>query len=908
MLTDHPFVISAVLHPEYFENIERYRPQADFLSLVRELVDPSWSVTPRGFWTHCNPPGGVTLEHGWKIHLSTAPATALETLRRTVPLLAHRGLPFKLCSDPLMLRLSLSKNWSRSQAGKFLTVYPPDTETFEQAIVELADATRDLTGPHVLTDRRYADSRVVYYRYGEHAGRSRPDMYGMTTRGYQAPDGSWVEDERTPYFRLPDWVADPFSNSALPEPPGDDGVLLHDRYRVTSALKFNAIGGIYGGRDLHAGEETVIIREARPCLGALADGSDSFALLEKEARILRLLTPTGLVPRFIDLFQEWEHLFLVQERLDAQSLWGYSMNFYFDADLTPADTLRRVRSTFLSILDGLEVVHRHGVVLRDLTKNNVMLTADDEVKFIDLEFAYETDRDEPPVQGWTAGYASPEQQRNELPTPADDHYALGALLLDVLTYGASGFQLNRPGILRMLRRTLDDLGLPAALYEMVEGLTTLDRDERWDLERARVVLEAAPAPRADVTLFPTGERLAVRPAPAPELAAELADTVGRIGEFLDESADFARDDRLWPASGQVFATHPAGFQYGAAGPAFFLLRSRGAVDPRVLDWIDRAATARPLAPGLYSGAAGIALLFLAAGREERGLQIFDASAGSELLHTAPGVYYGAAGWGLAALHLWRHAGEPRHLVLARETGEDLLRRAAEDEDGLSWPTERGTNLGFAEGQSGVATFLLYLHAATGEAPLLTAARRALDFEIAHRQDTDSGVAWYPRTDSAADEPKSPHLWFGSAGVGLAAVRLWLATGDAAYRHFAERCAYSTSKRFTNKLWQDFGLSGFGELLLDMHRFTGDDQYLNNCYYLAEALLDHRIPRSRGVGFPGEDLFRICCDYSSGSAGIGVFLHRLLHPGTPRLMMLDDLLPARRDVPDAGAAQAVTMGG
>jgi hypothetical protein len=124
------------------------------------------------------------------------------------------------------------------------------------------------------------------------------------------------------------------------------------------------------------------------------------------------------------------------------------------------------------------------------------------------------------------------------------------------------------------------------------------------------------------------------------------------------------------------------------------------------------------------------------------------------------------------------------------------------------------------------------------------------------------------------------------------LRAYALTGDRELRDWAERCAASVAERFTNKIWLDFGLAGYGELLLDCHTFLGDEKYWNAAFHLAEALLLHRIPREEGYAFAGQDHYRICCDYGWGSAGIGMFFQRLLEPSTPRLLMIDSLLKAR----------------
>lgn len=892
MFSEQPFFAYSFLNAEYYESLNHYKPNAEYRDLVESLVSDGWEMDIRGFWTHSVPSGFRFVQQGWKIHISAVAWTARETLERTVPLLAERGIAFKFTSDDVMLRISLSKNWSRSGAGKFMTIYPRSEEEFLELLPPLHEKTADLRGPFILSDRPYKDSRVVFYRYGEHVSRQRVEATGFLTPLIEAPDGSWIREERPGYFRLPAWVSDPVTAQSPLTTPGADGVLLHDRYKVRAALRFGAIGGIYGATDTHTGRE-VVIREARPLLGTNQGESDCFELVRKEARILQKLGPTGLLPEFIDLFQEWEHLFLVQERIQAESLWGYAINFYFGhADESPVESFSRFRETALKIIVALRTMHAHDIVLRDLTRNNTLVTPDGRIRFIDLEFAYEVGAEDSILWVQTPGYASPEQLRSNHPTFQDDYYSLGVLLLDIMTFNASGLDLNREGILEALDLVLRDLRLPAELSTLVRGLTEGDPAQRWDLDRAESFLLSMPEPQDHTPLF---HHLGCVPdtlRPSRDLRPAVRETMEGVARFIQDKTRVGREDTLWPSSPDVFHTNPVSLQYGAAGTAFFLLRAEGKVSDEVLDWIVRRAEASPCPPGLARGLAGVALLLLEAGRVDQALRLLATASQSPLLEQEHGLYFGGSGFGLAQLHFWHHLGSARYLEEAVKVGRRLAEKANRVPEGVTWGMPERSIHGLFEGPSGVALFLLHLAAATEEGQFLELALEAIRFDLAYKQELGTHLLWFPYTNAHPSEPKSPHLWFGSAGIGAVLLRAYVVTGDPELRAIADRCAATVSERYTNKLWYDFGLAGFGELLLDFYTYLGDEKYLNTAFYLAEALLPHRVQRPEGCAFLGQDHYRICCDLGWGAAGIGVFLQRLLEPATPRLLMIDSLLKAR----------------
>lgn len=900
MADDRGFLFT-LLDKEFFENLDRYQPTEEFLSLVEGLVGEGWQLRPAGFWAYCTPIEAEIGAQGWKIHVSAVAANGAETLRRVVPLLAAGRVPFKFASDPGMARLANSKNWPRTGAGKFLTIYPRDEAAFVSLIEAVHAATADLGGPYLLTDRPFRDSRVVFYRYGEHRSGRRVDASGAPAPVLVGPGGEEVSDERRPFFWLPPWVRDPFVDGAAPPPAEAAEVMLNGRYRVTGALRYSAFGGIYTATDTATGRE-VVIREARPMLKDPRDPTDPQNLLEKEARVLRTLGPTGLVPELVEVFEEGGHRFLVQEKLEAQSLWTYALEYangYSLAALPPPATLfASIRATVRKLVEGLQAVHARGVVLRDLTKTNVLVTPDHCLKFIDFELAYELEGDAPAVVGWTAGYASPQQRGRHLPAVEDDYYALGALVMDTVAFNAAALPINPEGALGTLKLLLGDIGLPTVLYDVVVGLTDPDPAKRWRPERVLAALDAVEGLSTHrETVRP--DRPAERPAPAPALVEEVRRTVDGIGGYLLARADFDRHDRLWPASPEVFTTNPVGVQFGAAGIAWYLLRTRGEVPEAVLAWMRRAMRAHPCPPSLYNGLSGAALFLLEAGREEEAREVMERACVPALVFQLPDLYHGAAGWGLANLHFWRATGDEAYRERAREAGEHLVRSARRDAAGAFWEGEGGkVTFGLGHGQAGIATFLLYLNAAAPDAAWLETAEAALDFELAHAERHDGRVHWVEKRGMVVG-PRLPHMRYGTAGVGSAVLRFAAVTGQTRWKTFLGEAAQTVANRYSNKLWQDFGLAGFGEYLLDLHRFLGEETYLHNAFHLAESLVANRIEKPGGFAFAGVEQMRIGCEVGMGSAGIGLFLHRLLHPRTPRILFPDEMLEA---APAGGAAR------
>jgi hypothetical protein len=214
---------------------------------------------------------------------------------------------FKFVADPDMLDYLNSKNSHRASSGKFVTVYPRDEEQCRTLLESLHSVTKTLKGPHILSDRPFRDSKVVFYRSGGFRPRFQLTLHGERTPVILAPDGQWMPDTREPAFRLPPNITDPFQPPSVAPPPSR---LLHGRFQVESAESFSNSGGVYSGRDT-ATKRRVIIKEARPGTCTRKSSSmDAASILAKEYRVLLALQPTGYVPAAIGYFQEWITIFL----------------------------------------------------------------------------------------------------------------------------------------------------------------------------------------------------------------------------------------------------------------------------------------------------------------------------------------------------------------------------------------------------------------------------------------------------------------------------------------------------------------------------------------------------------------------------------------------------------------------
>ena len=482
--------------PYFYEPLDSYRAHRDYYDAVRAILPEDWTVRRDGIWLGAHPPRHTLPPQGFKIHVSATASTAVDVIRRVVPLLVEDCVPFKTAADPNLLRYLNSKRAARGSSGKFMTIYP-DQEAFVSLIDEVARRTEGLEGPYILSDRRHPDSKAVFYRYGGFQRKTRPAPDGAPVHVIETPGGELVDDERTPFFRLPPWVKDPFPAD---EQPPTGPVVLNGRYEVVDALAFSNAGGVYKARDLTTGTE-LVLKEARPLTNDSLFGAehvDSVSILEHEYSVLRWLEHTGAVVRPLGFFREWEHAFLAEEIAPGEALRSFRGHdrLYLGA-YRPERVIRFsivFREVATNLVESVRRVHEAGVVLADLSPNNVFVDPDTfRVTLIDVESAH---RPDDAVRGlartwFTPGFRPHGPFREVAVSAADDLYAVAMCLFSMIHPFPHFFELEPNAAPRFIQRFLQ-AGLPLEAAGVLDALCNGDADGARDLLASWTAVQGEP--------------------------------------------------------------------------------------------------------------------------------------------------------------------------------------------------------------------------------------------------------------------------------------------------------------------------------------------------------------------------------------------------------------------------------
>lgn len=251
-----------------------------------------------------------------------------------------------------------------------------------------------------------------------------------------------------------------------------DMPLVAGRYQLRDFLGRGSLAQVFRAADLDGGPDVAV-------KVAVGDSPKHFERISNEAAVLAALQHPSIV-RFIGQgvlpagMPLAGHPFLVEELAFGESLSEASRTGQYHPDV--------VAGWARGLFEALAHLHEQGLVHRDIKPANLMLSGlrRSPVRIIDFGIvAAAGSAAEPGVSSGTVHYMSPEQASGGPASPSWDVYAMGLVLLEVLT-GCKAF----PGtaIESLVARTLRSPRMPASLgpgwCSFLRSLTAMDSAER----------------------------------------------------------------------------------------------------------------------------------------------------------------------------------------------------------------------------------------------------------------------------------------------------------------------------------------------------------------------------------------------------------------------------------------------
>jgi lantibiotic modifying enzyme len=368
----------------------------------------------------------------------------------------------------------------------------------------------------------------------------------------------------------------------------------------------------------------------------------------------------------------------------------------------------------------------------------------------------------------------------------------------------------------------------------------------------------------------------------------------------------------WPADPANPKTVGTGLYNGAAGIVLFFLEAHRATQDAAFlqdaragaDYLLRSLPDEKQA-GLYVGLAGIGFTLQETFKATGDAKYRDGARQCLRLlterarHKGQGVDWsettdiiaGTAGIGLFLLYAARELEDPAARELAAAAGRRLIEQGQPASGGLRWamsPTFDRRMPNFSHGTAGVAYFLATLYRETKSQPFLDAALSGAAYLKAVAETGGDGCLILHH------EPGGEKLFYlgwchGPAGTARLFYRLHQVTGDRTWLDWVKRSARSVldsgipekqTPGFWNNVSMCCGSAGVAEFSLDLHRVTGDKQYLAFARRLTTDLLARSTRDEKGRRWPSAE-FRIKPEfvvaqtgYMQGAAGIGMWLLHL----------------------------------
>ncbi|MBB5959604.1 tRNA A-37 threonylcarbamoyl transferase component Bud32 [Saccharothrix tamanrassetensis] len=831
--------------PDFYDSLQGWDDSATRFPLAGAQPPPGWAKYQERLWVSFAPEGVLPPDQGWKVHVSATPANAEHVLSVVAEHCLRSGLTFKFLRSRQALQLANSKYADRAASGKFCVLYP-SADDLERTVTALAAALEGQPGPYILSDLRW-QSGPVYLRYGAFRTRHCLDDSGEPVLALADPTGRLVPDNRTPVFRLPEWapvppfLADQIADRAEGEFP----------YHVRQSLHFSNAGGVYLAVDPRTGRQ-VVIKEARPMAGLDEEDADAVARLHHERATLLRLGGLGLVPRVLDSFTCWEHHFLVLEHIEGESLQRCVGERHPLAAPEPdAQEVAEYTGWAVQVVkqlgDALHVLHERGVVVGDLQPSNVIVRPDGRMALVDLELALPVDGGGRPALG-APGFSAPSGCTG---VEVDEH-ALAVLALWLFDPSAPVLCARDPGKVELFLAEL------SRRFGVAESFLA-------DIRRG---LRHRPVHAVD-PVRSVREALAD---PTPEDWPRLRDS---IAAGILATATPQRDDRLFPGDVAQFRSGGLDLTHGAAGVLLSLHTAGVPVDPEHVEWLLRAVPRweRP-GTGFFNGLHGIAYVLYGLGHREDALSVLDRATATPPAPTH-GLNSGAAGAGLNLLHFATVTGDSA--ILAEAMG--IADRLAEWVRSGNAAPDRPSAAGLLHGVSGVALFFLHCHRATADDTFLDLAATALRADLAHC------VAGPRDTVNVLEGHRLlPYIGVGTAGIDLV-LRQFLdlrRDDDLAVVHErARRTCRAESAIFPGLFTGHAGqlacaaLTSQGPPLAD----PAVRSHLRALSRHAQSYRDH-------LAFPGEQLFRLSTDLSTGAAGVLLALRVVFEDRSDLLPFID----------------------
>lgn len=725
-------------------------------------------------------------------------------------------------------------------------------------------------GPYILSDRRYKDSKCIYYRYGGFKPNPRKSYEGIIEYVLVTPDNKEVVDGRKAYCDFPAWVKDPFESEEWfikiqDELNNNPSEYLNNKYKVEKVIQFSTTGGVYKAVDIR-NNNVVLIKEARPYTQS-TEFDDAIVRLKTEKEFMEKFNDKSYIPKYIDYFTEWEHSFLVMEYIDGVNFTKYmnQNNSWSNINtlLSDYEYRKKLLSIWINIAKYIKDIHKENWCLGDLSINNVMIKEEKDNTIpilIDFEGSFKIGSEERNIV--TYGFCP---KNLKIDPKKRDMYSLASIIIGSIypinnLYGILNEE-NKKNIRKYLLELKgfgDELSylLNDILWENFSLFNNID-DIITFLEK----LEQNELIEVKDNLISIDSVIALKE---------------RLITCINKRINYSARDKILPCDPNLYFMNNFNVRYGAAGVAYAIKYVNGTIDSKLGGWLLEKDYSDEV-PGLYNGLSGLSWVLLECGYDKFALNILEEIIKDENNYKDVTFGNGAAGIALAALNAYYKTKENKWLMYAKDIGYYIISIANKElNNEISWKDSRGfTYIGLHNGTSGTAYLLLELYLATKDIKFLENAEYAVNFILSNIKKLEKHYAT-PIDPIEVDKINvvSPYLSNGTAGVLHLLLRYYSIKKDNNILNYIEHLIKDLDRPITPFTSLEQGMAGIVNVLIDACIILKNENYINIINRYITTIAKYEIVDSNNLSYlPGEQLFRVSDDYFTGSLGALCVLNR-----------------------------------
>ena len=835
---------------------------------------------------------------GWILHISVVKSQINDLLSIIIPVLIASEAPFKVVCDKETARNMLDGNLGIERVGKIISIYPESIEKTLTLAKHLIALTTGFKGPAIPTDIHLGGN--VYTRYGSFSPMVYLDSSGKQNRYIYNAEGQIIPDTYSIPFSLPDGINWPFDELVsykvdLPKK------IFHERYKPIAVLKFDPKGNVIKSLYLKSlfRVKWCVIKEGKKNMWSDDTGRDMPDRLLWQRDLHTHFEGIIPIPAVIDFFSEKGNTYLIMEYVKGDPLIAFIHNLNYNCkswhEVSSKDQLL-ILGFILQIIDIIDKLHTNGFVHRDITPVNFLVDKKQKLIIIDNELAYSIHdrRPVPPFEAGTYGFMSPEQINVKVPTIKEDIYGLGASMIALLT-----------GLSPLVFDIHDQAKLKENLYFFVGDkniadivATTLliqpsERPKLYEIRENTKMFQKRIAQRKGKTSFTarTGNIDIQRIRNIIQLAIRglvLPPTIIKDDLWYSK----ASESKSGMDKEQTGFAKNTGLSEGISGVLYFLGRAkmmgfditpcRTAYDKALLYVESSFSKTFPnIAPGIYGGAAGIAMALVTGFNagiiqpDQRKRQLIRQC--FELSPISLDLPNGLSGQALALFQSQRfiEASTFKELI----TGYVKILISEQKKDGLWLDTpndNRQTSLGFPNNNAGIIWFLLHYISFSNDRSIRKKLIKALN---AMKESTKFISRTVKRMGYRKLLLENATVLKNLQDIVLMYLKAYDTLKDHSYKNIAEETLGEYPDTIIHDNFsQEVGLAGLGELYLSSYISFNNPKWLMRANWISSLFL-HTVNKgkddncywlSNNSRYPTADLM-------VGNSGIIHFLMRILTP-------------------------------